>query len=342
METDRTTLTDLAIFDAEEDLSVFGKLNLTRTTGGRDILKQLFSKSLDSIEEIRGTQNILKLFIKNESQWPIRISNGSVMMIYKFYETAVDQIPPYPSFTSAQYYKIFHAPDFGMVKYSAGHAFDFLKGMKMIISLFSNDDCPTPLKTLLANAEKIMSKPQLAIVDRKETATEMSLSEILSFAAFIRYHYKQSFYELLHLYFRMDAWYGMAMAVKEFNFVFPEFIESDEPILKCEELYHVLLPDPVPYDVTLNNEKNFIFLTGANMAGKSTFIKAVGCAVFLAHTGMGVPASSMQISLFDGLLSNINVIDNVIKGESYFYNEVKRIKKHHTKGNGQTKMADPY
>jgi DNA mismatch repair ATPase MutS len=62
------------------------------------------------------------------------------------------------------------------------------------------------------------------------------------------------------------------------------------------------------------------------MAGKSTFIKAVGTAVFLAHIGMGVPAQQMQLSLFDGMLSNINVIDNISKGESYFYNEVQRIK----------------
>jgi DNA mismatch repair ATPase MutS len=41
---------------------------------------------------------------------------------------------------------------------------------------------------------------------------------------------------------------------------------------------------------------------------------------------MGVPAKSMELSLFDGLLSNINVADNVAKGESYFYNEVQRIK----------------
>lgn len=62
------------------------------------------------------------------------------------------------------------------------------------------------------------------------------------------------------------------------------------------------------------------------MAGKSTFIKSVGAAVFMAHIGMGVPAVSMELSVFDGLLSNINVMDNIVKGESYFYNEVQRIK----------------
>ena len=62
------------------------------------------------------------------------------------------------------------------------------------------------------------------------------------------------------------------------------------------------------------------------MAGKSTLIKAVGSSVFLAHMGMGVPAAHMQLTLFDGLLSNINVSDNIAKGESYFFNEVQRIK----------------
>ena len=62
------------------------------------------------------------------------------------------------------------------------------------------------------------------------------------------------------------------------------------------------------------------------MAGKSTLIKSVGSAVFLAHIWMGVPAASMKLTLFDGLLSNINVVDNIAKGESFFFNEVQRIK----------------
>jgi DNA mismatch repair ATPase MutS len=41
---------------------------------------------------------------------------------------------------------------------------------------------------------------------------------------------------------------------------------------------------------------------------------------------MGVPAKHLELSLFDGVLSNINVEDNIIKGESYFFNEVQRIK----------------
>jgi DNA mismatch repair ATPase MutS len=118
----------------------------------------------------------------------------------------------------------------------------------------------------------------------------------------------------------------MAVAVKTFGLSFPEFVEQDTPLVDAKGLYHILLPKPVAYDMQMNPEHNFLFLTGANMAGKSTLIKAVGSAVFLAHVGMGVPAQNLKLTLFDGLLSNINVEDNIAKGESYFFNEVQRIR----------------
>src|SRR5262249_62360735 len=115
-------------------------------------------------------------------------------------------------------------------------------------------------------------------------------------------------------------------ATQTLQLAMPVFEESSQPFLDAGSLYHILLPQPVAYDLELNRDTNFLFLTGANMAGKSTFIKATGIAVFLAHLGMGVPAAQMRLSLFDGILSNINVVDNIVKGESYFFNEVPRLK----------------
>ncbi len=326
MDIDKTTLADLSIFHHDDELSLVAKFDLTRTTGGRDKLHKLFTHSLGTIKEITETQQILQLIIEKEALWPMNISNGSVMMIYKFYETAVDTIPAHPSVTSAYTYRWLHGPDYGLVKYSAGHAFEFIRGMWQLIDTFCREGYPEPLVRNLQRAAKILDRPQLAEIVHLPSAVQMNISQMLSFAAHIRYHFKQLFFELIDIYNTLDAWYGMAMAVKKFQLVFPEFKESNEPVMQISGLYHPMVADAVPYNVILDREKNFIFLTGANMAGKSTFIKAVGIAVFLAHTGMGVPAASMKITLFDGLLSNINVQDNIIKGESYFYNEVMRIK----------------
>lgn len=326
METDRTTLNDLSIFNYEDELSVFNKLNLTRTTGGREKLRQTFSKSLDDIESIQNIQNTLQLIIEKQQQWPLFISNGSVMMIYKYYESTIDEPPARPSPISAHIYKLLHGPDYSLIKYSIGHVFDFIKGMKQICSVFLSDKAPLNLKKNLGKASILIERFQFQIVFQHTKAEDLTKSEMLSLAHYIRYHFKQNFLELIDIYSQLDAWYGMAMAVQEFNLSFPVFISSKQPTLKAKQLYHILLKEPVAYNVELNEKNNFIFLTGANMAGKSTFIKAVGSTVFLAHTGMGVPAQSMELSLFDGLLSNINVVDNISKGESYFYNEVQRIK----------------
>jgi len=326
MDVDKTTLNDLSVFDHDDEYSIFNKLDFTRTVGGRESLKYIFSKTLASIDEVNGVQQTLKLIIKNKVFWPEIITNGTMMVIQKFYESNIDTIPHNASAPAAYSYKILHAPDFSLVKYSTGHCFDFIKGMQQLIDNLLIEEAPSSLKKLLNRAVNILNKEQFHIVSKKTKADDLTITSMLHLAHFFLYHYKQNIFELMDIYYQLDAWYSMARAIEEHNLIFPVFVESDEPAIEAKDLYHILLPHPVGYDIVLNPSCNFIFLTGANMAGKSTFIKSIGAGVFLAHIGMGVPAVAMELTLFDGLLSNINVVDNIAKGESYFYNEVQRVK----------------
>ena len=74
-------------------------------------------------------------------------------------------------------------------------------------------------------------------------------------------------------------------------------------------------------------EKNVVFLTGADMASKSTFIKSIGIALYLAHMGFPVAAVKMEFSVRDGNYTTINVPDDLSSGNSHFYAEVLRVKK---------------
>jgi DNA mismatch repair ATPase MutS len=326
MEIDKTTLSDLSLIDNEGEFSVFHHLNLCRTIGGRDQLFENFKHPLKSIEEIEGVQQTLQTILKNLELWPNRISNGSIMMIEKFYQTSFELIPKNPSYLSAYSYKLFNRADYSMIEYSVGHSFDFIKGMKLIVSIFLTPQSPAPLKKLLGSIEIILQKEEFNLIEKNNTAAKLSIAQQLQLSHFLKYQFKRNMQELLNCYSQLDAWYGMALAVKHFHLNFPKLVEIDRPFLNAKGLYHIQLNNPIGYDVSLDDQSNFLFLTGANMAGKSTLIKSVGTAVFLAHIGMGVPAENMQLSLFDGMLSNINVMDNLLKGESFFYNEVHRIK----------------
>lgn len=331
MEIDKTTLADLFMFNSGEDMSVFNKLDMCSTTHGSEQLRINFSTALKTREEIIAVQQTLRLFLQYRQQWPTEITNGTVMVVEKFFDSNISLIPANPSALEAYTYKLLHGPDFALVNYSAKHCFDFIKGFEHLLKLFSGAELPLPLKTLLNKVEKIISKEQFDIVARHKNSDALSRHQLLHFAHFIKYNYKHSFLDLVVLYAQVDAWYGMAGAVQRFDLSFPDFVEDKKPVIEAKGLYHLLVQEPVAYDVKLDQQSNFLFLTGANMAGKSTFIKSAGTAVFLAHIGMGVPAQHMKLTLFDGMLSNINVADNIAKGESYFYNEVQRIKSTITK-----------
>ena len=62
------------------------------------------------------------------------------------------------------------------------------------------------------------------------------------------------------------------------------------------------------------------------MAGKSSFLKAVGLAVYLAHIGFPIFAKNMNTTVFNGMITTINLPDNLGQGLSHYYSEVRRVK----------------
>lgn len=86
------------------------------------------------------------------------------------------------------------------------------------------------------------------------------------------------------------------------------------------------MENAVPYDVEITETDGLRFLTGPNMAGKSTFLKSVGLSIFISHLGFPVPAEKMSTSIYDGIMTAINISDSMSQGYSHFYSEVRRVK----------------
>jgi len=326
MNIDKQSFSDISIFHQEEEYSIFHKMDFTRTVGGREWLRKFFSEPHDDLKKIRGTQRVIRTFMEHVKDWPTDISNGTILVMDKFLDYTLDPISEAPASLNNLTYKWLHSEDYSMLKYSVGHFADFYRGLKNIAELLEGVDLPPALQLYIDRINGILREEPMQKLSNTEKGQRFSTRQNLYFGYHLRGRYKSNTLELIDIYSRLDAWYSMAVAVKTFGLSFPEFVEQDTPLVDAKGLYHILLPKPVAYDMQMNPEHNFLFLTGANMAGKSTLIKAVGSAVFLAHVGMGVPAQNLKLTLFDGLLSNINVEDNIAKGESYFFNEVQRIR----------------
>jgi DNA mismatch repair ATPase MutS len=108
--------------------------------------------------------------------------------------------------------------------------------------------------------------------------------------------------------------------------VFPEFVERG-PMFDAEGLAHPLLPltTAVRNDVKLGEGRQLIILSGPNMAGKSTFIRAVGVSAVLAQCGAPVRATRMMLSPLN-VAASICILDSLSGGVSRFYAEIHRLK----------------
>ncbi|HZD78287.1 MAG TPA: hypothetical protein VE218_14860, partial [Acidobacteriaceae bacterium] len=107
--------------------------------------------------------------------------------------------------------------------------------------------------------------------------------------------------------------------------VFPEIVE-DATFFHAENLGHPLLPprECVVNDLHLDRETAFYLVSGSNMAGKSTWLRAIGVTAVLAAAGAPVRATRARLSLF-AVCPSIGVADSLSDGKSKFLAEVERL-----------------
>ncbi len=110
------------------------------------------------------------------------------------------------------------------------------------------------------------------------------------------------------------------------GYVYPEIQEGDFTI-QAENLGHPLLNPGkrVDNDFSISGWSKVMIITGANMAGKSTFLRTVGTNLVLARTGSPVCAGKMKFTPVE-IYTNMRTTDSLFKDESYFFAELKRIK----------------
>ncbi|MFY0565647.1 MutS-related protein [Archangium lansingense] len=108
------------------------------------------------------------------------------------------------------------------------------------------------------------------------------------------------------------------------DFIWPT-IEAGGPKVQTTAVGHPLLDAPVLNDVELPGPGCALLLTGSNMSGKTTLLRAVGLNTVLALAGAPVCAKSFSVSPLQ-VLTSMRVKDSLERGVSYFYAEVQRIK----------------
>lgn len=138
--------------------------------------------------------------------------------------------------------------------------------------------------------------------------------------------YQAEVYEWFEVITFFDSYNSLGNFV--FNhpkYVFP-CISSNNVVLSSKQIGHPLLnPNKVVRSDFKIAKEAFFIVTGANMAGKSTFLRTVGLQIVMANIGLPISAAEVHYSPIK-LISSMRTSDSLTDDESYFFSELKRLK----------------
>jgi DNA mismatch repair protein MutS len=122
----------------------------------------------------------------------------------------------------------------------------------------------------------------------------------------------------------IDAMWSLAASTAERGWIYPQ----PSTRLVVAGLRHPFLAADrsVANDLALDDATRVCVVTGPNMGGKSTFLRAIAVAMLLAHAGCGVPAAAMEFPAVATIFSSVQIIDDLGAGESFYLAEVRRIR----------------
>jgi DNA mismatch repair ATPase MutS len=317
--TDQQTLDDLRLFGKGGDGSIYQQFNRTATRGGAAILEEWFRYPLSDEDQINERSGIIRYFSETGRAFPFRPELFDQIEQYLANQDERSRLTGREqSLKDKMSGLIAEDSEYKTIHQGVAALVEVVHVLKEL-----DWEVASEKKAFAA----LLDEPALAGLLSLPAKAKLSYEKVAAHDGLLRFRHRDSVRRLLQRIYQLDVYISVATVARQRSFAFAEALPKGRLFLRLEGLYHPGVPNAVSNNLTITPESNIIFLTGANMAGKSTFMKSLGIALFLAHMGMPVPASSMIFSVRDAIYTTINLSDNLNAGASHFYAEVLRVKK---------------
>lgn len=324
---DKQTVRDLNLLGKYDSKSIYHVYNRTCTRGGRQLIDYMFHHPLTDSDAINARSALFQSFMEHPCDFPFE---GELIDAVEYYMSM-------PAHGSRALHLLKFVKMKGML-YIAGDRLIEKMGDSVIKTL----QLLERLKTFTESHAKVveayrsvgeevatlLATPDLAAIMRHKSAQSLSFSQVLHAHRVLRVTCYTEVTRLMEILYHLDVHISVAQVALERGFTraIAHPVEAGKNSFRATTLFHPTVQGAKGNSLSVTEDANMIFLTGANMAGKSTFMKSVGIGLYLAHMGFPVPAQEMEFTVRDGLFTSINVSDNMDLGHSHYYAEVMRVK----------------
>ena len=329
LDSDKQTIGDLELFTDEKNRnSIYAFLNRTVTIGGQDALYEMLDNPVSDIHFLETRKGEINFFFRY--RYHLKLHKRQLDYIEFYLKNR--RFPLRDNIIDAKFdalsNKIRPNSDYYIISEGILHIVELLIDLKMFIQEAQALLMPVSLQKEIENIKKITSSKKISDLLKKppKQIRDFSSSQINKLDRLFRVTEKDAFRELLTAVYKIDVLQTLSQIMENEGFSLPEYCPDSETEFNVVDGFHPLLASPVKNSFSFGPQSNLCFVTGPNMAGKSTFLKTMGLMIYLSHVGFPVPAKALRTSIFNGLYTTINLSDNMNLGYSHFYSEVKRVK----------------
>jgi Mismatch repair ATPase (MutS family) len=322
---DKQSVDELKLMGKFRHDSVYHLFNKVKTRDGEKLLDNLFKSPLTDASQINERAGIFRFFESINIQFPF---DPEQVLTMREYVESVN--------SGGKLYSLGNL----LIKRSLSTLIGddrykkIIQGLQATISILKKcrdftdqlDFHAGPYNVRVKTIKELLSTEPVAALTDTDIYQSLSLTSVANFDHLIRNKLNAYIRDVLLFIAEADVFIAVSQVSRERGFNYAQALPASANTLQIEDLRHPSMENAVGNNLHMNSSQNVLFLTGANMAGKSTWMKSIAIGVYLAHIGFPVPAKSMQFSVREGIFSSINVADNIGLGYSHFYAEVVRVK----------------
>ncbi len=326
---DHQTIGDLKIIGGAREKDIYGLFNRTKTRGGAAMLKDMFLYPRSREEEITGRVNTIRYFKEKQMGFPFQASVFDTIEHYLGNTDERTRLSLHEDNLQRKFNNLIGSDtDYQQINKGTIATLSFFVDLKSFLEKLGDNGSVSELNKDVKAIQDTLALPDFSFFKELEKKpNKLSYSKTAHYDKLLRFTLNKEIQKLLYHVYGFDVYIAVAEAANTYNFSFAEIEHTDGNLIELNEVYHPLVPGAVANSIKIDENNNMVFLTGANMAGKSTFMKTFSIAVYLAHMGFPVPAKGMRFSIQNGMFTTINLADNLNLGLSHFYSEVSRVKK---------------
>jgi DNA mismatch repair ATPase MutS len=326
--TDQQTLNDLNLLGKHRRGSIFSLFYKVQTSGGERLLEELFRHPLVDAAAINARSSLFRYFAGLNLVFPLSGTQVEAMESYL-------ESPGYGNLPAAVWNSLrqktmatlVRDEAYGLLRAGLLAAVNGLQRMDAFLRQLTQRDPMGPYAAKIKTALAVLEDRGLAAVLADNRPDDWTLLTMARHDHLLRTRLRPGLEIVRAVLSELDVYISVGNLARTNGWGYARALPAADNVIWMEGLRHPAVNNAVGNSIMLAKDTNMLFLTGANMAGKSTLMKSFGIAVYLAHMGFPVAAKEMAFSIRDGLFSSINVADDLSLGHSHFYAEVLRVKK---------------